>query len=365
MSSTLKSIALGVMLASLASISVAEEGKGPVLATQHVFQDWATACDNGGLCRAVSLQGEKNDAPNLRIVITPPADAKAPIVIEFYPAPSSGSNNAVSLFVDKAQVLKEQPADKDGAFYLTGKKATEIARILTRGKIATIRDKSGAIVGAASLKGSNAALRKMDMLQGRDGTSGAIAARGTKKFRGKAFAPPMISVEKPGPEDSTPEVTAIVALAESSACAKERSDVSEDRAYSLGNGGGVARALVLIECGRGPYNVTSAAYVGEQKPDKSWQFAPAKFDLPPVPSSKPSAHQFVVNADWDASKRILGSNAKSRAINDCGLDTSYVWDGKIFRLVEATGMEVCRGTPDWLPLWQASIKYHSDGLAQN
>jgi Protein of unknown function (DUF1176) len=123
----------------------------------------------------------------------------------------------------------------------------------------------------------------------------------------------------------------------------------------LGNGGGVAKALVLIACGSSAYSTNSQVYIGQQKADKSWQFEPAKIEQPAVLSETADAPTSLINAEWDAPTRILGSLIKARGTGDCGLSTSYVWDGKMFRLVEATGIEECRGAPNWLPLWRATV----------
>jgi hypothetical protein len=348
-------VVAGVLISSATVMSAPLNAAGPVLAKQHVFTDWATACDNGGLCRAVSLQSESL-GENLQITLTPSTDGKGALQIQFYPVPAPARQSTLSLYVDSLLILKDEPTDKDGVFTVSGAKATKLARMLARGKAASVRDEKGTNLVTASLLGATAAFRYMDIAQGKRGTRAAMIARGKRPYRSKMRALPVILAERPGTEDATPDVTALVALAESSACAKDRSEVSEDRAYSLGNGGGQAKALVLIACVNGAYNTISAAYIGRQKTDKSWQFEPAKMDLPPRPVSAADAPPLLANSEWDAAKRTLRSNIMSRGIGDCGLTTSYVWDGKMFRLVEAAGMEECRGAPDWLPLWRAVVK---------
>jgi hypothetical protein len=349
-------VVAGVLCAGATIMAAPLDAAGPVLAKQHVFTDWATACDNGGLCRAVSLHSPTDNSKSLMMVMTSSMDSKVPLQIEFFAPADLINKGSVSLFIDKTEILSNTPIDKNGVFAVSGSEAIKVARHLALGKVTAARDAKGNIVGTASLVGSSAAFRKMDVLLRKNGTRAALIAPGKKSFRAKMHALPVILAERPGTEDATPDVNALVALAESSACAKNRSEVSEDRAYSLGDGGGVAKALVLIACGSGAYSSNSQVYIGQRKADKSWQFEQAKIEQPPLLSATADAPTSLINAEWDASKRILGSLMKARGTGDCGLSTSYVWDGKMFRLVEATGMEECRGAPAWLPLWRATVK---------
>jgi Protein of unknown function (DUF1176) len=349
-------VVAGVLCAGATIMAAPPDAAAPVLAKQHVFTDWAAACDNGGLCRAVSLHSPTDNRQSLMMVMTSSMDAKTPLQIDFFAPVVLKDQSSVSLFIDGAEILINTPIDKNGVFAVSGDEAIKVARQLALGKVATVRDAKGIITGTASLIGSSSAFRKLDVLQRKNGTRAALIARGRKPFRAKMHALPIILVERSGTEDATPDVSALVALAESSACAKNRSEVSEDRAYSLGNGGGVAKALVLIACGSSAYSTNSQVYIGQQKADKSWQFESAKIEQPAVLSEAADAPTSLINAEWDASKRILGSLMKARGTGDCGLSASYVWDGKMFRLVEATGMEECRGAPDWLPLWRATVK---------
>ena len=42
-------------------------------------------------------------------------------------------------------------------------------------------------------------------------------------------------------------------------------------------------------------------------------------------------------------------------IGDCGGSETYVWDGKRFRLTEATSMGECRGAWHWIRTWSARV----------
>jgi hypothetical protein len=61
----------------------------------------------------------------------------------------------------------------------------------------------------------------------------------------------------------------------------------------------------------------------------------------------------LTNGGWDPKTRLLGSYEKGRGLGDCGSAESYAWDGRRFRLIEATTMGECRGSHDWITVWTA------------
>ena len=129
--------------------------------------------------------------------------------------------------------------------------------------------------------------------------------------------------------------------------------MTQDAAYSLGRVDGKARALVMISCGSGAYNFASAAYIGTEKSRGKWQFSPAKFDYGDTVRTADNRLQLLINAEWDPASQTISSHSKGRGLGDCGAAENYVWDGAIFRLVSAYGMERCCGSFNWLTLWQS------------
>ena len=166
---------------------------------------------------------------------------------------------------------------------------------------------------------------------------------------------PIIAAKRIGAEAAIPDAAAIIAHVESTGCATERQDLSEDTAHSLGQSDGVTSALVLVNCGAGAYNVTSVAYIAKRAGEGRWTFALARYDQAPVPADDIGG-PYLINAGWSSEKQQLSSYSKARGIGDCGSNDSYVWDGAMFRLVEAYGMEECRGSLDWMQLWRAEVR---------
>jgi hypothetical protein len=61
-----------------------------------------------------------------------------------------------------------------------------------------------------------------------------------------------------------------------------------------------------------------------------------------------------VNARWNPARESLSSFARGRPLGDCGTSETYVWDGTMFRLIQARAMPVCRGAWEWPVLWSAT-----------
>jgi len=80
----------------------------------------------------------------------------------------------------------------------------------------------------------------------------------------------------------------------------------------------------------------------------------AKFDYAPGETEASGGTAMLVNAGWDAKTGQLSSYDKGRGLGDCGTSKEYVWDGAMFRLVEARAMPDCRGSVNWLAIWRAA-----------
>ena len=61
----------------------------------------------------------------------------------------------------------------------------------------------------------------------------------------------------------------------------------------------------------------------------------------------------IVNGAVDGG--LVTSYAKGRGLGDCGVTQGFVWDGHRLRLVEQRAMGECRGNPDYLTVWRATV----------
>lgn len=318
------------------------------------FKDWAVGCDNGLACQAVALMLETGAEQQFSIVIKRPEGVSAPLAIELGGAQSK--SNTYRVLVDGKAVSSGNITRDSDFIGVSGAEAMKLARAMSKGKAVQVVDGAGANLGMASLAGVSAALRYIDAQQGRAGSAGAIVATGKKKATARKAALPVITAKKIKPSNMLPDASALVALSESSPCAADRFDSTQDTAYSLGTGASGAQALVLLNCGAGAYNFSSGVYIGQQDNFARWSFAPARFDYGATGFGEDSKIPLLVNADWDAGTQTITSYAKGRGIGDCGSSESWVWDGAMFRLTAATMMGECRGSLDWIPVWRAEVR---------
>jgi Protein of unknown function (DUF1176) len=326
----------------------------PQLAEQKFYKDWAVVCDNSLSCESVSLPPQSFPDNQPSIVLK--RDARTgDVAIEMFGLETT--NGQYRVLIDRKLVHKgDMPMNAGDAVRISGADALRLARQLAVGSKATLMDGSGKELGSISLSGSRQALGYIDQIQNRAGTATALTRQGRKSLRPKWMPKPVILAKRVVPVDATPDAAALVNLAENSPCKDARVTVTEDKAYSLGTIDGKAKALVLISCGSGAYNFSVGVYVATEAESGKWTFAAPQLDYDNKGRMIEGDMLFLINGGWDTSTQSLGSFSKSRGLGDCGEALSYVWDGAMFRLADAIGMAQCRGSMDWMTLWQAEVK---------
>jgi Protein of unknown function (DUF1176) len=327
------------------------------LGKQFFHKDWAAACDNTLSCEAVSLLGDNQDETTPTVTVARASDAAGTVSVSVSLAEPKGDR--FRLFVDSRLISSGMLAKGEYPIRFEGAEAMKLARAMGRGRKLIVRSADKSILGQLTLNGTAAALTHIDAVQNRAGTPAALFAVGKRVLRPKSAPLPVISAQRIGKQEAIPDTGAIVGLVESSACAETRVGVTEDSAYSLGKHGGIYKALVMLSCGNGAYNFSSAPFVGTSKDGRKWSFAPARFDYPAETDKAMGGVNLLVNSGWDAESQQISSYAKGRGIGDCGRAETYVWDGDIFRLVEAYAMDKCRGSTEWMRLWRTKVEFRN------
>lgn len=313
---------------------------GPI----KTFGDWTVACDNMKRCEMTSLLPEQGDptadAPQLAIAREPgPAGGWS---VEIMPAVEA---RGLWLRIEGATAA-HAAANWSGEKF-AGIEAAAIVAAIGDGRAAIVTDPAGKASGRVSLAGTSAALRFIDAEQGRAGSVTAAVARGPKPASAvpAAQAPPRIAYSRPSGVAAPVPPAAETAMWKQTGCGDNYEGDNRPRIEGHALGGG--RTLVLIPCGAGAYNYSAVPYVLE-----NGTATLARFDAAPGWSGT-AGIATLVNADFDARTGQLGSYAKGRGLGDCGSMESYVWDGTMFRLVEARVMGECRGSVNWLTVWRA------------
>jgi len=333
------------MIGSLLLLAAAGAAPRPALGPIKTFGDWAVACDNVQVCEMTSLIPENDSSDGDTGAAFSVARAAGPGGGVFFEVTSNGGmDGPVSVRIDGKRIA-DGTVEKDG-MTLSGDAADRIVAAMVNGKRLTLTKKAGKEVAHASLAGSSAALRFIDAEQHRAGTVTAIIAKGKKPAGAVPESPPLPEVRSVVPGGAPAAITPALrkALVAASGCEADDANTKDPlTGHALGEG----KTLVLLPCGAGAYNFLSVPLVvSGGKP------AIARFDSPGG-FSEGDGPPTLVNADWDEKTGKLASFAKGRGVGDCGSAETYVWDGSMFRLVEATQMGECRGSVNWLTIWRA------------
>ncbi len=343
------------------SVTAQAQNAGPLpaptikLAEPAVSKDWIAGCDNGLSCEAVALQPSVNYADFLSFVVSRAAGIDAPVKVRAF-----GSNSKADGFrilIDGRNIISGKVTSGDAAAIVEGGDAIRLVRAMARGREIRLLDGKGVMIGRASLSGVRAALLNIDKVQGRTGSRSALILTGAKKMRAQPPSVPVIIAKRIKESSSIPDTSALVALAENSACAAERVNVSEDAVYSLGSRGDTPLALALINCGGGAYNPVSIAYLGTKSTAGKWTFEQARFDYEAYARTETGALKQIFHPSWNPASQTLSSFAKDRGVGDCGNSAQYIWDGSMFRLTSATKMSECAGSLNWIPTWRAQVRF--------
>lgn len=334
--------------------AAAAPATGPVPGEVKIFKDWYVACDNIWSCEAGTLSDDGSELFTAQVVrIRREGGPDAPFRIELTPQEEQAKGPA-KLVIDSGKPLMGTQ-DSEGDTWLDEEQSMAIARGLANGKSAKVVLSDGSAI-PISLAGSSAALRYIDAIQQRAGTSGAIVATGAKPDSAAPPAVPQLTARAAPKLSALPDMKDYPKVIADSGC-DYRMEGVEDSVEPLGQRSGKDMALALIACDSGAYNFGSVVMIAERPSNDAkarWTFRKAKFDTPTGWGDEEQVAQ-LVNASFDPATGRLSEFAKGRGIGDCGTANSYAWDGEQFRLSERHEMGDCRGAWDWPRVWVAEV----------
>ncbi|WP_422506556.1 DUF1176 domain-containing protein [Stenotrophomonas sp. GZD-301] len=310
----------------------------PAPGERFTHHDWTLACDNTRTCRAAGYQNddEGGNAP-VSVLLTRRAGPNQPVSAELmlgqyddttFPAGLTLQINGVAL---GALVYNRE----DGSATLT---APQVATLLAALK----RDSHIDVIGndgqrwVLSDRGASAVLLKMDALQGRLGTPGALMRKGTAAESSvlPALPVPVVTLGK-----AVATRPADAALAHSPALrAALAAATSPDDCEALGPGEGLvegeapqemtvsrlsaSKLLVSVGCWRAAYNTGDGYWV--------------------VNDHAPYAPVLVTTLGGDDDGRTITSASKGRGLGDCWYTAAWSWDGTRFVPTAESSTGLCR-----------------------
>ncbi|MEN7432999.1 DUF1176 domain-containing protein [Chromobacterium sp. TRC.1.1.SA] len=302
----------------------------PAWAKIYEFKDWAIACDNIRHCDANGTQAGEGDNPvSLLLSRDPGPDGKLSARL-FVDDPDEGKVGKLTLKVGK---IKWSGLSSEHAF--SASQTAQLLPAMLDADEVTLSD--GKLQWTLSLAGLKAALLKMDDLQGRVGTPGALVKKGGKPESAvpAAQAAPLLIpappvAAKPGDQALLPAILKQLRAMDEE-CWQEQPEGEQPASdlYRLS----ASQLLVLLQCGRGAYQNSSTAWISNDAPP----FRPRKAKL----LNSDGEEGFLINAAFD--KGELSSYAKGRGIGDCGGGASWAWTGRAFQLMSEENAPQCRG----------------------
>lgn len=301
---------------------------GMAHAQAFVYKDWAVACDNTRHCEAVAYQSEDSASEPVVLWLSRDAGPNAPVRVQL-DVNDSEDPRQLTLRLGST-TLKGLARGED----LSPTQTQQLLAHVLVGQKLTLAD--GGKRWEVSLAGSNAALLKMDDVQGRVGTPGALVRKGKKP---ESVALPPLPVPKVRaaalPGTSKADEALLVPILKS---VKERDcwdDMPDDNDPETSiTRVSATQVLVMRECGRGAYQGGSGLWLANSKPP----YRAKRLELP-MPGAETS--DYVMNASFEDGR--LSSYAKGRGLNDCGADYAWVWTDKGFVLSDASTAPLCRG----------------------
>ena len=351
-----RAVSVGLVLIAAPLLSQplqAQKITKPQPGDEKVFSDWVVACDNIKSCSAQGLMQEEESWESwISVDLNRAAGPDSAATVNFaysddWPATFPARETVRFTTNDGTQIPVQRARENPQGW--TAKLDAAMVDRLRNAAWLQLRDPDGRIHAKASLAGLSATLRYMDDQQGRAGTVTALVARGGAAANTVPAAPatPVVRAAKistAAPFQPSPAQWAD--LGKRSEC---DADFDEPKAYRLD----ATTTLLAIPCSSGAYNFVTAYYVARGA-GKSVRFAPAPLDFDAGWTEKVGAAPVLVNGGFHAKDQLLSHFSKGRGIGDCGDAASWVWDGKMFRLVNIMLMNECRGSNNWLRTWIAN-----------
>ena len=352
---------------AMPSLAAPSSSPSPSPGLHFTHQDWELACDNARTCRAAGYQADADEL-TVSLLLTREAGPGTPVrarlqlgaygeEAESAAAPALGPGR-LKLSVN-GQALGTLPwLDEGDAFGFTPAQLQAVLKALPRPN-ARIELSHAGQVWRLSDQGAAAVLLKMDDAQGRVGTPGALARRGTRpetQALPPLPAPVVRAARVPQPLAAGGGRTAAQAMGLSpQAFAALRDALLQDtdaeqlRATRDGEGAeppsldaqplGGGKWLLSTLCWSAAYNFGSCAWV--------------------VNARAPHQPVLVTDSASDIAGGEISAAHKGRGLGDCWGRSTWTWDGSRFVLTSESTTGQCKliapGGAWELPTWVSRV----------
>jgi hypothetical protein len=347
---------LAATLLLLCGTALAADGLGKL----HIFRDWVVGCDNTRRCEAQGYGSEGEKAPpggRAALIIQREAGPGQPPALRFAyssideNAPIPAAGQAVRVQVGALRFDMPATTAQASEPELPASRVPALLAAVQKGDV--VRLSAGSAQWHVSLDGAMAALLKMDDLQGRVGTPGALVRKGTKPE--SSVPAPSVPVVSAAPLPPTtpadlklaPAVAALLPHTENECPDFDPAEASLELLRLT-----PATLLVLQRCWRGAYQTGSRVWQVDDRPPHRMR----RLDLPmPDGSTKDT---LVSDGLTNEGTLDLHEAAKGRGIGDCWVSQDWTWSGDRLVLVRASESD-CRlfeAGGLLVDLWRTQVK---------
>lgn len=310
-----------VKLALLGLALVISEG---VQATQiaeavnFTHKDWDLTCDNTLTCRAAGYSSDDID-PAATVLITREAGPSTPVInavmLADYNSETADQHTLgiPRLLIDNKSQGPLSTVNGD-SWNMSEAQFTAFKQALQHDSSISFKDDANVYIFSGA--GSSAVLLKMDDVQGRIGTPGALIKKGTAS-EADVKAPIAVPIIVKAPvidvqgRDMTPEETALIKPPVLKLMGTDTNCDAEllDETWQIA-GLNSELSLVTVPCWRAAYNSGDMYFV--------------------IHNDMNSPAQIVTDSGSDYEDGLLSFSMKGRGLGDCWSYEQWVWDGKQF-----------------------------------
>jgi len=299
-------------------ISHTAQATDPSPSLSFSYKDWDLICDNSLTCRAAGYSSDDTD-PAATVLLTRQAGPGTAITNSVMLADYDGTTDAKKpgkpeLLIDGRSQGALLPADGD-SWQMNATQYPAFMQALRKDSKISFKDRVNEYVFSGA--GSSAVLLKMDDVQGRIGTIGALFKKGNKDE--SLVKPPLplpVIIKAPvidkQSRDMTPQEAALIKPVLQKIIAGLEDPCSDEQQQEPWKIAALnqTQSLVTLSCWMAAYNSGDLAFVINNKMDT----APIK-----------AADSITSYEDGE-----LSFSMKGRGLGDCWSFTQWVWDGKSF-----------------------------------
>lgn len=332
---------------------------GSLAGSSKSFRDWSVYCSDTLVCGLATLV-DSNVLYSFELQRMPTANAGLTLRISMDGdlKPNSDFFIIIPSILDDFRLSVASAESRDGYVYFSNPKiGEELLPAMLKGReaIVAFTNNQGKQRASLSLSGTSAAALYLDEVQDRLGKVDALVAKGDSAATGKATRAQELNSSR-----QLPKAVAEIWRAHPDGCAEfDGGDLIAQFggiAIALNGAGDVGGnsegAIYIIPCGGpGAYNLVYAGFLYDAGNDLA-----RGLSFPTMGERGPTVMDSIINMSWDDKEGHLSAYYKGRGLGDCGVASTWQWDGNgpygNFILIEERSKGDCDGVDDeWPMVW--------------